>query len=274
MIGLIALDLDGTLLTPAKRISATSREALRRAAARGIPTTLCSGRMAYSVGQYARELGLAAPAVALNGAHVFEPVTGRTLAEQPLGGALTRRCVEVAEALDLHYCAFCAHTVYSRFVFTGLEKYAQMARRPRGPLPLALRLVPSGTALLAAVGEGALDVMLSGSPERIQAARKLLAPESLTITGFGGANLELVARGVDKGSGLALVAERLDASPRCILALGDDENDAAMFRYAGFPVAMGNAAPGALAAARYRTAANTRAGVARAIERFCLEGEG
>ncbi len=116
--------------------------------------------------------------------------------------------------------------------------------------------------------------MLSGSPERIQAARKLLAPESLTITGFGGANLELVARGVDKGSGLALVAERLGVSPRCILALGDDENDAAMFRYAGFPVAMGNAAPGALAAARYRTAANTRAGVARAIERFCLEGEG
>ena len=53
---------------------------------------------------------------------------------------------------------------------------------------------------------------------------------------------------------------------------GDQANDTAMIEYAGVGVAMGNAIPELKAVAQFVTGANTEDGVARAIEKFVLNG--
>ena len=82
-----------------------------------------------------------------------------------------------------------------------------------------------------------------------------------------------MARGVNKGAAVTALARRLDIPMDQVMTLGDNENDIPMLTCAGVGVAVENATPGALAAAKYRTAANDRFGVAEAIRRFALDGE-
>ncbi|MGB2754236.1 MAG: HAD family hydrolase [Phycisphaerae bacterium] len=51
----------------------------------------------------------------------------------------------------------------------------------------------------------------------------------------------IVPRGIDKGTGLAAGLERLGVAASETVAVGDDENDRAMFRVAALRVAVGNA---------------------------------
>lgn len=53
-----------------------------------------------------------------------------------------------------------------------------------------------------------------------------------------GTCVDLIAAGIDKGEGLALMIELMDLKPEAVLAIGDSENDLAMFRrYEGYAVA-------------------------------------
>ena len=57
-----------------------------------------------------------------------------------------------------------------------------------------------------------------------------------------------------------------------VMACGDSGNDLAMIQAAGYGIAMGNATPDVLAAARYVTDDNNHDGVAKAIETYVLKG--
>jgi phosphoglycolate phosphatase (TIGR01487 family) len=73
---------------------------------------------------------------------------------------------------------------------------------------------------------------------------------------------------VDKGKGLAAVAEELGLATGDFLAVGDSENDAPTFEVAGRSVAVANADERALAAADHVTDAGYADGFLEAVERF------
>lgn len=87
---------------------------------------------------------------------------------------------------------------------------------------------------------------------------------------------ELVMPGVDKGSGLRLLAKRIgrdlpDGFRRMrTYAFGDSENDLAMFEAADVSVAMGQAVPHVRKAADYVTDSCAEGGVATALEALGL----
>jgi hydroxymethylpyrimidine pyrophosphatase-like HAD family hydrolase len=78
--------------------------------------------------------------------------------------------------------------------------------------------------------------------------------------------LEVFATGVSKWAGLQWLAERRDIEADQVAAIGDEINDVQMIAAAGCGVAMGNAVPAVRQVARYNTATNDEAGVARAID--------
>ena len=78
--------------------------------------------------------------------------------------------------------------------------------------------------------------------------------------------------GVTKGSGLKTLADTLGLAMNQVMACGDSGNDLAMIQAAGYGIAMGNATPDVLAAARYVTDDNNHDGVAKAIETYVLKG--
>ena len=90
----------------------------------------------------------------------------------------------------------------------------------------------------------------------------------VTVTSSAPYNFEIVPAGVDKGTGLAALAEELGLTLAETIAIGDSDNDRGMLAAAGMPVAMGNATDAIKAMARYVTETNENGGVARAIRHF------
>jgi hydroxymethylpyrimidine pyrophosphatase-like HAD family hydrolase len=86
--------------------------------------------------------------------------------------------------------------------------------------------------------------------------------------------VELTAPGVDKGSGLAMVAAELGISADEVVVFGDMPNDLPMFAWAGWRrVAVANAHDDVLAAADEVTASNDADGVAAWLETLLLAAE-
>lgn len=69
---------------------------------------------------------------------------------------------------------------------------------------------------------------------------KELFPELLCTYSMQ-SNLEILRRGVDKGSALQKLADHLGLVPEQVIAVGDSRNDLSMIRYAGTGLAVANA---------------------------------
>ena len=98
-IHIVALDLDGTLLDSEKRLSEANREALARAAARGVLIVPTTGRFFGMMPPAVRDLPFVRYAITINGAQVYDRETDTALVrdEIPLATALG-----VMELLDRH----------------------------------------------------------------------------------------------------------------------------------------------------------------------------
>ena len=93
----------------------------------------------------------------------------------------------------------------------------------------------------------------------------------IEITGALSNNIEVNAKGVNKGRGLMILGELLGIHREEIMAVGDGSNDIAMLREAGLGVAMENATEAVKAAADVVTLSNDQEGAAAAIEKYVLQ---
>ena len=103
--------------------------------------------------------------------------------------------------------------------------------------------------------------------ELLAVARRLIPRSLASVTQAGLGYIEITAPGVDKGTGLAFVAQRLGIDPRDVVVFGDMPNDAPMFAWAkGRRVAVANAHPEVIAMADEVTGSNEDDGVATWLE--------
>jgi Cof subfamily protein (haloacid dehalogenase superfamily) len=105
--------------------------------------------------------------------------------------------------------------------------------------------------------------------ELLAAAQQVIPPDVASVTQAGLDYIELCAPNVDKGTGLAVVAEAVGVDPADVLVFGDMPNDLPMFAWAGWSrVAVANAHPSILAMADEVTLSNDEDGVAVYLDRL------
>jgi hydroxymethylpyrimidine pyrophosphatase-like HAD family hydrolase len=98
-------------------------------------------------------------------------------------------------------------------------------------------------------------------------ARAIVPPDVATITQAGLNFIEILPPGVDKATGLAVVATTLGVDPADVLIFGDMPNDIPMFEWAGWGrVAVANAHPTVRALADEITLSNDEDGVAQYLD--------
>ncbi|OXX82860.1 hypothetical protein AVM15_15740 [Paraclostridium benzoelyticum] len=78
-------------------------------------------------------------------------------------------------------------------------------------------------------------------------------------------NIEIMKKGVNKGSAVESLGKYLDIDKSEIITFGDNHNDLSMIKYAGMGVAMGNAEDIVKKNANFITCKNTEDGVAKAL---------
>ncbi|KGM98126.1 haloacid dehalogenase [Clostridium novyi A str. 4552] len=94
--------------------------------------------------------------------------------------------------------------------------------------------------------------------------------KNFTVLKPSSGTLEIQEKGVNKGSSLKILGEKLGIKREEIIAIGDSGNDIDMIKYAGLGVAMGNAHEKVKEIADYVTYTNEEDGLAHVIEKFML----
>lgn len=265
-IGLIALDLDGTVLRPDRTISDRVRGAIEAAGAR-VPVVIASARPPRSVKAIAHALGLATPQVCYNGALTWDMVAGAAVAHVPLSADVCGGLIAAARAVSdvvvsvEHLDRWLTDRVDLRFVTETGRLFG-----------------PDVVAPLAEFAHlGATKLMLHGEPAEIDRVRAALEPAFVGRATFLRTDpdlLQMIDPRAGKWRAVVAVARSFDVADEAILAIGDNENDLEMLVGAGVGVAVANGTDAARAAADWVAPSNLDDGVAVAIERFLLAAAG
>jgi Cof subfamily protein (haloacid dehalogenase superfamily) len=265
---LIASDVDGTLLTPMEQVAPRTADAVARAMADGVPVVLVTGRPPRWIPPVAEATGLTGYAVCANGAVLYDIGADRVVDVHGLLDPV--QLSDLADALDsaLPGCTLAAERVGTKAVDDDLQNLVIESDYHNPWQDGEGFEVPRAEVL----GHPAVKMLVSHrrmtSDEMAVAARSVLG-DSVNITfSTGGGLIEISSPGITKASGLAEVAQRLDATPQETISFGDMPNDLPMLSWSGHGVAVANAHPTVLEAADEITASNAEHGVAQVLERW------
>ena len=268
-IRLIATDLDGTLLDHQGQMVPENVGAIRAAQEMGVTVAVATGRFPENAYLKMQDSGLACPIMGENGANIMDAQL-RPLAMHVMDTEAAKRTLEVILSFGADSFIFGHRTICTT--------------RPDGhhhsELSQGERIVKLGIGYVHGP-EAAREIVLGPVHKFYICDNVPLAPlrralreiPGIAVTRSAENNVEVMPRGVDKGSGLKEFAAYLGVPMQQVMALGDHDNDAPMLRAAGFGVAMGNGSERAKKAARFLTADCREGGFARAVERFVLGGE-
>ena len=269
-IGLIALDLDGTLIGEDLELGSRTIAAIRAARERGIAVSVVTGRMTTSALPFARRLGLVDPIVAYQGALVralprpeVDPRLGRILAHRPLAADAAREVIAWSRTVGLE-----PH-------INDLEKFVVQADDPRAEdystfIGARASVVDDlGTWIRRPVSK-VLAVAIDPIPVSVldDARTRFAGRAAATIS--HPRFLEFLAPGVSKLLGVRHLARRAGVPLGRVLAIGDQFNDLEMLAGVGHGAAMAGAPLGVRAAARYLAPPLADEGAAQLIEQLAL----
>ncbi|MCL2700284.1 MAG: HAD family hydrolase [Phycisphaerae bacterium] len=264
---LLAVDLDGTLLTGDKRISPRSQAALAQARRAGVHIVLASARPPRSVMPFYTQLELDTPMINYNGALVYDPPSQRVLAHRPIPADMAADLVQTARAQ--HPDVVVSAEVLDRWFTDRVDdRYmTETARHCRpdvlGPIDEWLNRPVTKLLLL---GEQPMLASLRRGFERTHA-------HQVTMVQLEGFLLQLMHATTSKAQALREVAAELGVAREETLAIGDNANDVGMLQWAGTSVAVANACPEALAVADHIADHHDNDGAAKAIEQLVLHGK-
>jgi Cof subfamily protein (haloacid dehalogenase superfamily) len=262
---LLAIDLDGTLLTSARLPHPDSVSAILRAKEAGMRVVLSSGRIRPSMIPFAEPLGVLNPMICSNGGHVIGP-DGKEIHVRLFDKTIFDVVLDYAEATNSHI------SVYTRDELLFLRETSwgeAYAKRVRSVLP---RVVTPEEARQKEV----LKLILIDEPPRIAAHIQAIAPhidpEVCRMTESEAEYLEFLPTDVSKGAALAMVGAGFGIPAERTAAIGDYLNDLEMLTYAGYSAAVGNAAEATKLAADQVFGTNEEGGVGQFIDWLLVNG--
>ena len=262
---LIALDLDGTLLTHGNKVSDENAAAVREAVAAGIHIVLATSRWYLLAKRTAALLGITSPIICHNGAMIRSPLDDSRLLEL---GVPADAAIEIAAIADEAQYESMATVDDVTYLLTKRPDI-DPARLPRGMVRIE-RLsdtVTKGVEAFLFFGQDAVDGIRERLGGKYDGILNLAWGYSETFPPY----LNIVNAGADKGRALRIVCEHVGVSPDDAMAIGDAAPDLEMMRAASLSVAMGNAPSDVQAQADVVGPSNQEDGVAWAIRTLALD---
>ncbi|XP_048332148.1 endoribonuclease YBEY, chloroplastic isoform X1 [Ziziphus jujuba] len=270
----IFCDMDGTLLNSKSQISSTTAKALKEASSRGVKVVIATGKTRPAVISAFKMVDLTG-----NGGIVSEVSPGVFLQGLLVYG---RQGQEINRTnLDLNVCreaciyswenkvpliAFSKDRCLTLFDHPVVDSLHTIYHEPKA------EIIPSVDQLLATA-----DVQKLIFVDTAEGVATSLRPYWSEAT-KGRANcvqavpdmLEIVPPGTSKGSGVKLLLDHLQISPKEIMAIGDGENDVEMLELASLGIALSNGSEKTKGVADVIGASNDEDGVADAIYRYAF----
>lgn len=266
MIKLIALDLDGTLLTSDKTISDKTRETLIELQKQGIKLILASGRPTPGLYSEAKKLKMdeySGYLLSYNGAalHVYDSM--EVLHSQTLTKDQAHRIIDHGRKYpEMTMMTYNAYTLLCENVTAyRVLPEAKMCR-------IGVEQFPN---LHYAITFEPHKFLFAIEPEKmsqIEAEFKKPFEDELSMVLSTPYYMEVMNKGISKGKTLRRLLDILHLKSEDLMAFGDGQNDLEMLKMAGTSVCMGNGDPLCKEIADYVTLTNDEDGIPFAIEHF------
>ncbi len=270
-IKLIAVDLDGTLLTSGKVLTQRTMTALETAADADIEIVPATGRFYRGMPETIQKIPFVHYAITMNGAQVKDIVRGITIyaSEIPIQDALA--ILSYLDTFPVIYDCYAGSWGYmstdmwesapdyiaSVHTLQAIKEYRTPIQDP--PLFLLKQFRTVQKIQLYTKDVGLWSQLLRAIPAQFP---------QLSVSSSLPNNIEINSSQADKGIALQTLMRYLGLTAAQTMAFGDGLNDLRMLRIAGVGVAMGNAHPDVKAAADYITLDHDSDGVANFLENF------
>ncbi|USS87052.1 sugar-phosphatase [Fructilactobacillus cliffordii] len=264
-IKLIAIDIDGTLLNEKNELAPATISAIKKAREKGIKIVLCSGRPLAGIRPYLKPLGLNGKdeyAIAFNGS-VAEDLTGQVIFETTVHYEDFLEIEMMSREMGVHFQIETTDGIYA--TNRDLSPYTVYESQLVN-LPIHYRTPEEITPDFKIA-----KLMFIDEPDKIDLANHNI-PDSIKhrmgVVKSTPVFLEFMNAKAGKGTAVKHLAEKLGLTAENVMAIGDQENDLSMIKYAGTGVAMGNGIDDVKENAQFITKPNSEDGVAYAINKY------
>jgi len=263
--GLVATDLDGTVVRSDDTVSGRTFAAFARMKAAGVPIVGVTGRGPRLLDLTRRDLPVADYLVLAQGGYVVDLSAG----PNPVTlFADSMACDTVAEVID-RIEAFVGPLSVLVEPVDAPDPFLWGERHPAWRFADAIHPCTRAEAMSTPAVKAFAHSDTYDTDELLALARSVVGPDIVEITQAGLGYIEICPRGVTKATGLAVVATHLGVPAEDVLVFGDMPNDLPAFGWAGWSrVAVANAHTEVLAAADEITLSNDDDGVAIYLERL------
>ena len=271
MYKLVATDMDGTLLNSHGELSEENIKALRQAIDKGVKIVFTTGRGIRAITKFINALGFNEReeyVITNNGVSLYNSKTLECLKVNALKGQDLKFLCE----LGLEFGAKIHVYDYPSEGCVILEEN-EFAAFERKHIGMPVFIEPDFCLNIIKDNRQAFKVLYLGSEELLDDIQnkipkyiyeKFAVVRSLPIV------LEIFNKDCNKGNAVRDLGKMLNISKDEIIAIGDQQNDFEMIKFAGMGVAMGNAIGILKEVANYITDTNDNNGVAKVINKFVL----
>lgn len=269
---MIAIDLDGTLLSPAGKVTPRAKAAVQNCLAAGLMVCFATGRNWTESREILDTVEHWPTAVFVGGAMVIDTDQDITLHRTMMQPQLAR---DICRSLESHGHAVLAlqdtGSAGVDYIMTGDLPPNAATRMWMKVTSAKLHQTPR---LADYAHEHTIRVGICAMPDEVAAVKQELIGQfgdgvvvhNLLVPAYGVEVLEVFDPAVNKWEGILFVARRHGIDGSQIVAIGDDVNDIPMIRQAGLGVAMGNARPEVQAVASRVIGSNAQEGLAAFLD--------
>ncbi|MEW9674920.1 Cof-type HAD-IIB family hydrolase [Lentibacillus sp. L22] len=282
---LIAIDLDGTLLSHDGTISEENREVIKQAQRQGNTIAISSGRSLHDTQEILHLAGLDCSIITGNGAVVFH--AGERIQHLIIPVNVMTDIMDLIEKIGLYYEIYTNQGVYieedgKQFLMEEIEHMQEQT----GNLDVehayqmldtqskqgGITYVPDYHAIDFKPLEVYKLFVLSFDQEKRDKLQEQLAKRNdISLTTSGQQKLEIAHPKASKGNALQFFANYMGIELENTVAMGDNLNDVSMFEVAGLGIAMGNAEEKLKEVADYVSVHHENNGVAYGLKKWVLQ---
>jgi Cof subfamily protein (haloacid dehalogenase superfamily) len=266
-IRLVIADVDGTLVTQEKILTARAVEAVKRLKNAGIAFSITSGRPPLGMKMLIDPLGLTEPIAAFNGGVFVHPdLSVMTQSFVPADLA-----AKVIDAIGRHRLDC---WVYSDRDWLVRDPNAPHVAREQWTVKFPPTVVPNFSSHLSRVAKivGVSDDYAAVA--RCEADVQRDCGKHVSAARSQPYYLDVTHPDANKGHVVEGLSQALSIPPEQIATIGDMPNDVLMFKKSGLSIAMGNASPEVQRQARFVSSSNEEEGFAKAVEVYILSERG
>lgn len=290
MYKFVAIDLDGTMLNSYGIVTENTKKVIKEVIEKGTDIIIASGRPIDSIKTIAREIESKNYFIAGNGAIIYDIKNDKVIYENFLSKEKVLEIIKICEENSISYNIYTEDTIIAKSLkhnvlyyhkenlkkeenkrtnITIVDNIAEYIQGLENPKFLKFTICDESKVIFNSIMKKLKKINNIKALEVSHMSRKVIkqGTEEIPIEYY---YTEITSKDVDKWTAILWLMDKLNIEKDEVIAIGDNINDQMMIKNAGVGIVMKGSTPVVTEIADYITDSNNEEGVAKALEKFCL----